>query len=98
MEASARASRVEVYQCKDCGERTRFPRYGDPVKLLETRTVRKCSFIGTFSGGLLDCHLGKDYIPGVSNSWVAAIGVYPNLCHVTDVCTVFCSPYVWYKG
>ncbi|CAN0542187.1 unnamed protein product, partial [Scytosiphon promiscuus] len=36
-EAAYMASRVEVYKCKDCGARTRFPRYNDPGKLLETR-------------------------------------------------------------
>ena len=39
-EASAKASRVELYGCKDCGAETRFPRYNDPAKLLETRHVR----------------------------------------------------------
>ena len=39
-EASAKASRVELYGCKDCGAETRFPRYNDPAKLLETRNVR----------------------------------------------------------
>ncbi|CAA0815586.1 Peptide-N(4)-(N-acetyl-beta-glucosaminyl)asparagine amidase [Striga hermonthica] len=34
------ASRVEVYRCKSCMSQTRFPRYNDPLKLLETRRGR----------------------------------------------------------
>lgn len=34
------ASNVEVAQCSACGHQTRFPRYNDPAKLLETRTGR----------------------------------------------------------
>lgn len=40
-EAAWQASVVEVYRCKDCHALTRFVRYTDPVKLLETRTVRE---------------------------------------------------------
>ncbi|KDO33634.1 hypothetical protein SPRG_19255 [Saprolegnia parasitica CBS 223.65] len=39
-EIAGEASRVEVYQCASCRNLTRFPRYNDPVKLLETRTGR----------------------------------------------------------
>eukprot|EP00929_Paragymnodinium_shiwhaense_P052380 TRINITY_DN26243_c0_g1_i1.p1 TRINITY_DN26243_c0_g1~~TRINITY_DN26243_c0_g1_i1.p1 ORF type:complete len:677 (+),score=184.97 TRINITY_DN26243_c0_g1_i1:223-2253(+) len=34
------AGHVEVAQCGDCGAQTRFPRYNDPEKLLESRTGR----------------------------------------------------------
>ncbi|KAG8363779.1 hypothetical protein BUALT_Bualt19G0057800 [Buddleja alternifolia] len=34
------ASRVELYRCKTCSTMTRFPRYNDPLKLLETRKGR----------------------------------------------------------
>lgn len=40
VEQSFLAGNVEVYQCDDCGLQTRFPRYNDPAKLLETRTGR----------------------------------------------------------
>ncbi|KAF0686418.1 Aste57867_21789 [Aphanomyces stellatus] len=39
-EVAGEASRVEVYQCGHCRALTRFPRYNDPTKLLETRTGR----------------------------------------------------------
>lgn len=31
---------VEIYHCNACGNSTRFPRYNDPIKLLDTRTGR----------------------------------------------------------
>ncbi|KAH7863525.1 hypothetical protein Vadar_018624 [Vaccinium darrowii] len=34
------ASRVELYRCTVCSRTTRFPRYNDPSKLLETRRGR----------------------------------------------------------
>ncbi|XP_060218163.1 peptide-N(4)-(N-acetyl-beta-glucosaminyl)asparagine amidase isoform X2 [Lycium barbarum] len=34
------ASRVELYCCNSCSNITRFPRYNDPLKLLETRKGR----------------------------------------------------------
>eukprot|EP00891_Asterochloris_glomerata_P000523 jgi/Astpho2/523/e_gw1.00011.216.1_t len=34
------AGRCELHQCHGCGYTTRFPRYNDPVKLLETRSGR----------------------------------------------------------
>ncbi len=39
-EAAGKAGRVEVYGCKRCAGTTRFPRYNDPGKLLETRRGR----------------------------------------------------------
>ncbi|KAI4301909.1 hypothetical protein L6164_035146 [Bauhinia variegata] len=35
-----RASRVELYRCTFCSDSTRFPRYNDPMKLVETRKGR----------------------------------------------------------
>jgi len=40
LEQSYGAGTVEVAKCNTCGGQTRFPRYNDPAKLLETRTGR----------------------------------------------------------
>lgn len=34
------ANRVELFRCTGCGSEVRFPRYNDPLKLLETRSGR----------------------------------------------------------
>jgi len=39
-EVADAASRVEVYDCKNCNKEARFPRYNNPAKLLETRQGR----------------------------------------------------------
>ncbi|GMR44497.1 hypothetical protein PMAYCL1PPCAC_14692, partial [Pristionchus mayeri] len=39
-EISAGATRVEVYTCPHCAAQARFPRYNDPIKLIETRGGR----------------------------------------------------------
>lgn len=47
-ESKYRASRTEVFTC-DCGATTRFPRYNDPAKLLETRHGRCGEWARTFT-------------------------------------------------
>ena len=34
------ANRIELFKCTGCGSEVRFPRYNDPLKLLETRSGR----------------------------------------------------------
>ncbi|XP_076928523.1 peptide-N(4)-(N-acetyl-beta-glucosaminyl)asparagine amidase-like, partial [Bidens hawaiensis] len=43
------ASRVEVYRCNVCSRTTRFPRYNDPLKLLETKKGRCGEWANCFS-------------------------------------------------
>lgn len=44
-----KASRVELFKCNPCNVITRFPRYNDPIKLLETRTGRCGEWANTFA-------------------------------------------------
>lgn len=39
-EARHGGERVELFRCEGCGKEVRFPRYKDPLKLLETRSGR----------------------------------------------------------
>jgi len=43
------ARRVEHYLCEGCGSFVRFPRYNDPLKLLETKTGRCGEWANAFT-------------------------------------------------
>ncbi|KAL3079213.1 hypothetical protein niasHT_007299 [Heterodera trifolii] len=43
------ADRVELFRCDKCGDQIRFPRYNDPLKLLETRKGRCGEYANCFT-------------------------------------------------
>lgn len=43
------ADRVELFRCGKCSEQIRFPRYNNPVKLLETRKGRCGEYANCFA-------------------------------------------------
>ncbi|EDO14350.1 hypothetical protein Kpol_1074p3 [Vanderwaltozyma polyspora DSM 70294] len=53
---------VEVYKCNNCGNITRFPRYNNPIKLLETRQGRCGEFANLFTLILKSFGLETRYI------------------------------------
>lgn len=76
------ASRTEVYFCTVCRTKTRFPRYNDPVKLLETRKGRCgewanafcliCRAAGLDSRLILDFtdHIWVEYYSAAMKRWI----------------------------
>ncbi|KAK9819776.1 hypothetical protein WJX72_002242 [[Myrmecia] bisecta] len=81
-EAAGGAGRTEVYRCVQCGSITRFPRYNDPAKLLETRSGRCgewancftlcCRAVGLDARYVLDWtdHVWTEYYSHALRRWV----------------------------
>lgn len=67
-EASSMASVVELYRCKECGAETRYPRYNDPAKLLETRNVSRFLIAASVYR-----HLCSQLVPCVTRECVAML-------------------------
>ena len=61
-EARYKCAGVEVYRCTQCGSTTRFPRYNDPVKLLETRQGRCGEWCNVFTLVLRSFGLDVRYV------------------------------------
>ncbi|CCE61212.1 hypothetical protein TPHA_0A01280 [Tetrapisispora phaffii CBS 4417] len=61
-EARYECGNVEVYRCNHCGGTTRFPRYNNPIKLLETRKGRCGEFCNVFTLILKSFGLEARYI------------------------------------
>lgn len=61
-EAKYQCGNVEVYRCTLTGDITRFPRYNDPIKLLQTRTGRCGEWCNVFTLILKSFGLNARYI------------------------------------
>lgn len=61
-EARYQCGPVEIYRCKQHGTTTRFPRYNDPLKLLQTRTGRCGEWCNLFTLILKSFGLNARYI------------------------------------
>ncbi|BDA42082.1 Peptide-N(4)-(N-acetyl-beta-glucosaminyl) asparagine amidase A [Coccomyxa sp. Obi] len=81
-DAAAGAGRVELYGCRSCGATTRFPRYNDPGRLLQTRRGRCgewanafalcCRAIGLDTRYILDLtdHVWVEYYSESLGRWI----------------------------
>ncbi|KAK9909396.1 hypothetical protein WJX75_001604 [Coccomyxa subellipsoidea] len=81
-DAASGAGRVELYGCKSCGAITRFPRYNDPGRLLQTRRGRCgewanafalcCRAIGLDTRYILDLtdHVWVEYFSDALGRWI----------------------------
>lgn len=91
---------TELYQCEECNGFTRFPRYGDPIKLLETRKGRCGEWCNLFtlilnSFGLRvryvankEDHVWCEYFSDNLNRWV----------HVDPCEQAFDEPFIYSKN
>ena len=97
-EASFLASRVEAHRCTRCGNVTRFPRFNDPMKLLETRRGRCGEFSNAF--GAIATALGfrtracHDFADHVWNECL----VEDRWTHVDPCEGIFDRPSLYVKG
>ncbi|KAJ9180117.1 hypothetical protein P3X46_008399 [Hevea brasiliensis] len=94
------ASRVELYHCNSCSRITRFPRYNDPLKLVETRRGRcgewancftlYCRAFGYESRLILDFtdHLWTECFSQVLGRWM----------HLDPCDRVYDRPLLYEKG
>lgn len=89
------AGRTEVYKCKECDTITRFPRYNDPKKLLETRLGRCGEWANCFC--LICRALGIDarYVMDWTDHvwveiWIESLGRYAYNFIYIYVCVCIC--------
>uniref|UniRef100_T1IJ72 Peptide-N(4)-(N-acetyl-beta-glucosaminyl)asparagine amidase n=1 Tax=Strigamia maritima TaxID=126957 RepID=T1IJ72_STRMM len=86
-EISGDASRVECYQCPQCRQTIRFPRYNEPIKLLETKRGRCGEWANCFAlccrAAALDTRLVLDWTDHV---WVEVYSTSQNRWVHADPC------------
>ena len=76
------AYRTEVFNCINCGIKTRFPRYNNPIKLLETKTGR-CGEYANLFGCILNAvgfkvrfinnfedHVWNEFYSEIEKRWI----------------------------
>ena len=76
------AYRTEVFNCINCGIKTRFPRYNSPIKLLETKTGR-CGEYANLFGCILNAvgfkvrfinnfedHVWNEFYSEIEKRWI----------------------------
>ncbi len=99
-ELAFEANRVELFRCRNCKREIRFPRYNDPMKLLETRSGRcgewancftlYCRALGFQTRLVLDFtdHLWTECFSSSLNRWV----------HLDPCEAVFDKPLLYEQG
>uniref|UniRef100_A0A0D9WZ40 Transglutaminase-like domain-containing protein n=1 Tax=Leersia perrieri TaxID=77586 RepID=A0A0D9WZ40_9ORYZ len=94
------ANRVEIYRCNYCSGTTRFPRYNDPYKLLETRKGRCGEWANCFTFYCrtfgYDARLILDFTDHV---WTECFSnLYGRWMHLDPCEGVYDNPLLYEKG
>ncbi|CCC69183.1 hypothetical protein NCAS_0C01930 [Naumovozyma castellii] len=96
-EAKYECGSVEVFRCDGCGSMIRFPRYNDPIKLLETRTGRCGEWCNLFTLVLKSFGLEARYVWNREDHvWCEYYSPYLNRWVHVDSCEQsFDQPYIY---
>lgn len=91
---------VELYKCNKCGTVTRFPRYNDPIKLLEYRKGRCGEWCNLFTLILKSFGLEVRYVSNREDHvWCEYYSQYLKRWVHTDSCEQsFDQPYIYSKN